>query len=150
MKIPCPPFSIYSCWFPAIFAERFPELDIETTSFCLITFNGGMFINLLNYIFNTFMLSSSITFCRNEIHNLIRGCLKKYLPLFVLSLIDNFMMCLYSKKWWLIVPYLCLHAICVEYLIYCYVSFYIFNILLYIFYIPLWFSSLFSKGSTSI
>lgn len=87
LKILCPPSSAQPCRFPAIFAERFPESDIETTSFCLTAFDGGKPINLSNLIFNSFMLSASMASCSNEFHSLIIDCLQKYFLLFAQDLL---------------------------------------------------------------
>lgn len=73
LEMPCPPSSIYPCRFPAICVERFPKPAIEIASCCLITFDGGISINLSNHICNLFMLSAFVTSCSNDFHNLIIG-----------------------------------------------------------------------------
>lgn len=135
VKILCPSSSIYPCRFPAIFSDRFPESDTETTSFCLTAFDGGKSINLCNHIFNSFMLSASMASCSNEFHNLIIDCVKKYFLLFVLDLLTISWCACVVRNIGYSSPFTS--------------SCHVWSIF-YVFYIPLWFSPLLSKGSTSI
>ena len=89
--MPCLPSSIYPCILPVICSERSPQSNIETASFCLTAFPGGISLNLPNHIFNPFMLSAFKIPCSNKSHNLIIGCLEKFFLLFVLYLPDDFM-----------------------------------------------------------
>lgn len=135
LKVLCPPSSTSPCRFPEIFAARFPELDIETTSFCLTAFDGGKSINLSNLIFNSFMLSASMASCSNEFHNLIIDCLKKYFLLFVQDqLTISWCACTVRNNG-------CSFPLTSSMPVWS---------IIYIFYIPLWFSSLLSMGRTSI